>query len=91
MVHRDKFGNYWIDAPLNQTVDNLVYNTLDSLDDTFSAMEHNDFKDWKMREGLTASTGFDKTEAYQKMQSDVVYALKQHGVPYTCVTSSSSF
>ena len=82
MVHRDNFGNHWVDAPLDATVDDLVYNTLDSLDDTFDAMKHSEFKDWKRREGLTAVTGFDKTDAYQKMQNDVVCVLKQHGVPY---------
>jgi len=82
VVHRDNFGNHWVDAPLDATVDNLVYNTLDSLDDTFNAMKHTEFKDWKRREGLTAATGFDKTEAYQKMQDDVVSVLKQHGAPY---------
>lgn len=82
VVHRDKNGNHWIDAPLESTVDDLVYNTLDSLDDNFNAMKHSEFKDWKIREGLTAVTGFDKTEAYQKMQSEVVCVLKQHGAPY---------
>lgn len=82
VVHRDNFGNHWVDVPLDATVDNLVYNTLDSLDDTFDAMRHNEFKDWKVREGLTAATGFDKTEAYQKMQNDVVGVLKQHGPTY---------
>ena len=82
VVHRDNFGNHWVDASLDSTVDDLVYNTLDSLDDNFNAMKHSDFKDWKTREGLTASVGFDKTEAYQKMQSDVACVLKEHGVPY---------
>ena len=71
-----------MDAPLDATVDDLVYNTLESLDDTFNAMKHREFKDWKVREGLTAATGFDKTEAYQKMQNDVMGVLKQHGPPY---------
>ena len=82
VVHRDTFGNHWVDAPLDATVDDLVYNTLDSLDDIFDAMKHSEFKDWKRREGLTAVTGFDKTEAYQKMQNDVACVLKQHGVPF---------
>ena len=82
VVHRDKNGNHWIDAPLDSTVDDLVYNTLDTLDDNFDAMKHSEFKDRKIREGLTAVTGFDKTEAYQKMQSEVVCVLKQHGAPY---------
>ena len=82
VVHRDNFGNHWVDAPLDATVDDLVYNTLESLDDTFNAMKHREFKDWKVREGLTAATGFDKTEAYQKMQNDVMGVLKQHGPPY---------
>ena len=30
----------------------------------------------------TAATGFDKTEAYQKMQNDVMGVLKQRGPPY---------
>jgi len=82
VVHRDNFGNHWVDAPLDATVDDLVYNTLESLDDTFNAMKHSEFKDWKVREGLTAATGFDKTDAYQKMQNDVMGVLKQHGPPY---------
>ena len=45
VVHRDNFGNHWVDVPLDATVDNLVYNTLDSLDDTFDAMKHSEFKD----------------------------------------------
>mgnify|MGYP001195352282 CR=1 FL=1 len=82
VVHRDKFGNHWMDASLDKTVDTLVYNTLDSLDDTFDAMKHDDYKVWKQREGLTVPVGFDRTVAYQRMQSEVVSALKQHGAPY---------
>ena len=82
VVHRDKTGNHWVDVPLDSTIDDLVYTTLDSLDDKFDAMKHSEFKDWKTREGLTATVGFDKTEAYQKMQNDVACVLKQHGVPY---------
>ena len=40
-------------------------------------MKHNEgFKDWKRREGLTAHIGFDRTDAYQKLQSDVRDVLK---------------
>lgn len=82
LVQRDKNGNRWVDAPLDRTVDNLVYTTLDSLDDEFEAMKDDNFKDWKRREGLTATTGFDRTDAYQKLQNDVVDVLKTHGAPY---------
>ena len=82
VVQRDKHGNHWVEAPLDSTVDNIVYKTLDALDDEFDAMKHKDFKEWKRREGLTAHTGFDRTEAYQKMQNDVVDVLKTHGIPY---------
>ena len=83
LVQRDKHGNHWVDASLETTVDDIVYKTLDTLDDTFEAMECNlEYKDWKRREGLTAHTGFDRTEAYQKLQSDVKDVLKSHGRPY---------
>ena len=82
LVQRDKNGNRWVDAPLDKTVDNIVYHTLDTLDDEFEAMKNPQFKDWKQREGLTAHVGFDKTEAYQKLQSDVTDVIKTHGVPY---------
>lgn len=83
LVQRDKHGNHWVDAPLETTVDSIVYKTLDTLDDEFNAMECNaDFKNWKRREGLTAHIGFDRTEAYQKLQSDVKDVLTSHGVPY---------
>ena len=82
VVQRDNNGNHWVEVPLDSTVDNLVYKTLDALDDEFDAMKHKDFKDWKRREGLTAHIGFDRTEAYQKMQNDVVDVLKTHGIPY---------
>ena len=45
-------------------------------------MKDDNFKDWKRREGLTATTGFDRTDAYQKLQNDVVDVLKTHGAPY---------
>ena len=80
LVQRDKRGNHWVEASFDSTVDNIVYKTLDTLDDEFSAMERNsEYKDWKRREGLTAHTGFDRTEAYQKLQSDVKDVLKSHG------------
>lgn len=82
VVHRDQNGNHWVEAPFDRTVDNLVYNTLDTLDDDFNAMRNANFKDWKKREGLTATVGFDKTDAYEKMQSDVADVLKNHGPPY---------
>lgn len=83
LVQRDERGNHWVDASLDTTVDSIVYKTLDTLDDEFNAMNHNsDFKDWKRREGLTAHIGFDRTDAYQKLQSDVRDVLKTHGVPY---------
>ena len=83
LVQRDNRGNHWVDASLETTVDSIVYKTLDTLDDEFGAMERNsEYKDWKRREGLTAHTGFDRTEAYQKLQSDVKDVLKSHGVPY---------
>ena len=83
LVQRDQHGNHWVDAPLDTTVDSIVYKTLDTLDDEFDAMKHNEgFKDWKRREGLTAHIGFDRTDAYQKLQSDVRDVLKTHGVPY---------
>ena len=82
LVHRDKRGNHWVDASLDSTIDDIVYKTLDSLDDDFEAMSHKDFKNWKRREGLTSVTGFDRTDAYQKLQNDVKDVLKNHGRPY---------
>ena len=82
LVQRDKNGNRWVDAPLDKTVDNIVYHTLDTLDDEFEAMKNPQFKDWKQREGLTAHIGFAKTEAYQTLQNDVTDVIKTHGVPY---------
>lgn len=82
VVQRDKHGNRWVDAPLDKTVDNIVYHTLDTLDDEFEALKNPQFKDWKQREGLTAHVGFDRTEAYQKLQNDVTDVIKTHGVPY---------
>lgn len=83
IVHRDQNGNHWVEAPFDRTVDNIVYNTLDTLDDDFHAMRNANFKDWKKREGLTATIGFDKTDAYEKMQSDVADVLKNHGAPFS--------
>ena len=82
VVQRDKHGNRWVDAPLDKTIDNIVYHTLDTLDDEFEALKNPQFKDWKQREGLTAHVGFDRTEAYQKLQNDVTDVIKTHGVPY---------
>jgi hypothetical protein len=83
VVHRDRNGNHRVDAPLKGTVESIVYNTLDCLDDRFDAMENEHFNDWKRREGLTATVGFDRTDAYEKMQVDVTDVLKCHGAPYS--------
>ena len=85
VVQRDKHGNHWVEAPLESTVDNIVYKTLDALDDEFDAMKHENFKEWKRREGLTAIVGFDKTDAYQKLQDDVARVLKAHGPKFESV------
>ena len=85
VVQRDKHGNHWVEAPLESTVDNIVYKTLDALDDEFDAMKHENFKEWKRREGLTAIVGFDKTDAYQKLQDDVAHVLKAHGPKFESV------
>ena len=66
VAHRDRNGNHRVDAPLKGTVESIVYNTLDCLDDRFDAMENEHFNDWKRREGLTATVGFDRTDAYEK-------------------------
>lgn len=86
LVQRGEYGNQWVDASFETTVDSIVYKTLDTLDDEFDAMDNNpEFKDWKRREGLTAHIGFDRTDAYKKLQSDVKDVLKSHGVPYEIV------
>ena len=83
VVHRDRSGNHWVDRQLDKTVEDIVYNTLDCLDDQFDAMSNSNFKDWKRREGLTSSYGFDKTDAYEQMQVNVADVLKCHGAPYS--------